>query len=51
MTREERREILDLAFDVGLASGLALSPLAQDSRQWRRDLPLALDIEREGAPL
>lgn len=51
LTREERREVLDLAFDVGLASGLMLSPLAQDSQQWRRDLPLAVAIEREGAPL
>jgi len=51
LTREERREVLDLAFDVGLASGLILSPLAQDSRRWRRDLPLAVAIDREGAPL
>ena len=51
LTRDERREVQDLAFDVGCAAKLVLSPLAQDSRQWRQDLPLAIAIDREGVAL
>jgi hypothetical protein len=51
LTRDERREVQDLAFDVGCAAKLVLSPLAHDSRQWRQDLPLAIAIDREGVAL
>ena len=51
LTRDDRRAVQDLAFDIGLASGLVLSPLVHDSGTWRRDLPLAREIAREGAPL
>jgi uncharacterized protein len=51
LTPRERRAVQDLAFDVGLSSGLVLSPLVYDSRQWRHDSPLAAEIARDGAPL
>jgi predicted nucleotidyltransferase len=37
--------------DVGLATGLVLSPLLADAAAWRFDLPLGQAIEREGLAL
>ena len=50
-----RREVIDLASDVGLEYGLSLSPtvFARDTwERWRaQDRPLTRDIEREGIRL
>ena len=51
LTREDRRIVQDLAFDVGLARGLVISPLLADPHTWRADLPLGQAIEREGVRL
>jgi uncharacterized protein len=51
LTREDRRVVQDLAFDVGLSHGLVLSPLLADTTEWRADLPLGQAIEREGVRL
>lgn len=51
LTREERRYVQDLGFDVGLAWGLVVSPLLADANTWRLDLPLGQAIEGEGVPL
>lgn len=51
LTAVERRDVQDLAFDVGFDAGLVLSPVISDSRSWRRDLPLASEIARDGAAL
>jgi predicted nucleotidyltransferase len=52
---EARRAVIDLAADVGLAHGLALSPTVFDREtfeRWQREeRPLVRDIEREGVPL
>ena len=52
---EVRRDIIDLATDIGLAQGLTLSPTVFDEATWERwraqDRPLVRDIEREGIPL
>lgn len=51
LTREDRRFVQDLAFDIGLSRGLLLSPLLADAMGWRADLPLGQAIEREGVRL
>jgi uncharacterized protein len=51
MTRDDRREVLDAAADVGVEYGLALSPLVVDPSTWREDLPIASSIARDGVPL
>ena len=52
---ETRRDIIDLATDIGLAQGLTLSPTVFDEATWERwraqDRPLVRDIEQEGIPL
>ena len=52
---ETRRDIIDLAADIGLAHGLMLSPTVFDREtyeRWRvQDRPLTRDIEREGIRL
>jgi uncharacterized protein len=53
--RRRRREVQDLAFDIGLRHHVALAPLIVDeavlAEMRQRELLLALDIEREGIPL
>ncbi len=50
--RNERAAVIDLAADIGLDTGLLLSPTVFDRRTydaWReQDRPLVRDIEREG---
>ncbi len=52
---EIRRDVIDLATDVGIAYGLSLSPTVFDRASWERwrsqDRPLTRDIEQEGIPL
>ena len=52
---ETRREIVDLASDIGLAHDLMLSPTVFDRKtyeRWRvQDRPLTRDIEHEGIRL
>jgi predicted nucleotidyltransferase len=50
-TREDRRALQDLAFDLGLAQGLVISPLLADAASWRHDSFLACAIAREGVAL
>jgi predicted nucleotidyltransferase len=51
----DRRGVLDLAADVGLAHDVLLSPTVLDRAtydRWRRqERPLVMDVEREGLPL
>jgi len=51
----ERRDVIDLATDVGLTFDLRLSPTVFDASSWerwqRQERPLAMDVEREGVPL
>jgi uncharacterized protein len=51
LTRKERGEVIDLAADLGVQSGLVLSPLVVDPVAWRDDLPLARAIALEGVAL
>ena len=50
--RARRREIYDLAFDVGLAHGVELAPLVIDEQRLdelrARERRIAFDIDREG---
>jgi uncharacterized protein len=50
-----RREVIDLATDVGLPLDLLISPTIFDRQtyeRWReQERPLVMDIEREGVPL
>ena len=52
---EIRRDIIDLAADIGLEHGLTLSPAVFDGEtyeRWRvQDRPLVRDIEHEGIRL
>ena len=52
---EVRRDIIDLAADIGLAHDLMLSPTVFDRatyERWRaQDRPLVRDIETEGIPV
>ena len=52
---EIRREIIDLAADIGLECDLVLSPTVFDRETWERwreqDRPLTRDIEQEGIRL
>ncbi|MBM4360971.1 MAG: nucleotidyltransferase domain-containing protein [Deltaproteobacteria bacterium] len=48
VTRKERGEVLDLACDLGVASGLVLSPLVAATEAWRPELPLARAVASEG---
>lgn len=50
-----RREVIDLATDVGLPFDLRISPTLFDHatyERWReQERPLVMDIERDGVPL
>jgi len=50
-----RREVIDLATDVGLSVELLISPTIFDHEtyeRWReQERPLVMDIERDGVPL
>ena len=52
---ETRRDIIDLATDIGLTHGLMLAPTVFDREtyeRWRvQDRPLTRDIEQEGLRL
>ena len=50
-TREDRRVLQDVAFDLGLDAGLVISPLLADTATWRGDSFLAGAIAREGIAL
>jgi antitoxin ChpS len=49
-SRAERREVIDLAFDVEQAFGLAVSPLVRDPST-PLGAALAAEIARDGVPL
>jgi predicted nucleotidyltransferase len=51
MTRSERRSVQDAAYDAGETHHLIVSPLVADADAWRRDLPIAQAILRDGVPL
>jgi len=52
---DARRQVIDLATDIGLARGLSISPTLFDRETWERyraqERPLVMDIEREGIAL
>ena len=47
--------MIDLATDIGLATGVSISPTLFSRDTWDRfraqERPLVMDIEREGVPL
>ena len=53
--RHVRREVIDLATDVGLPVDLHISPTILDRETWerwrRQERPLVMDIERDGVRL
>jgi predicted nucleotidyltransferase len=53
--RARRHEIYDLAFDIGLAHGVALAPLVLEEQRLevlrQRERRIACEIEVEGIPL
>jgi predicted nucleotidyltransferase len=51
LSREDRRIVQDLAFDLELEQGLVISPLLADAAQWPTDSFLSQAIAREGLPL
>jgi predicted nucleotidyltransferase len=55
LTRHERREVFDMAWEVYAKTLLHLSPLALSCAEWEmlraREYLIASDIEREGIPL
>lgn len=55
LQRSERRQVIDLAADLWMDTGVRLAPLVMSVSRYRELLGLerlvALDIEREGIPL
>ena len=52
VTKQERRDVIDLAYERELANGLAISPLVRDALSARPlGVALAAEIERDGVPL
>jgi predicted nucleotidyltransferase len=55
LTRRERQEVLDLAWDAYAETLVHVSPLALSDTEWdmlrSREYLIAQDIEREGIPL
>jgi predicted nucleotidyltransferase len=53
--RARRHQLYDLAYDIGLAHGVALAPLVLEQQQLqelrRRERRIALEIERQGIAL
>lgn len=50
-TRQEKQELFDLAFDVGFAHGLTLSPLVATAQSFDSDTPITRAIKHDGVPL
>lgn len=50
LSSRDRRDILDFAFDLELASGRVLSPLVRDEATWSFESPLGREIARDGVP-
>lgn len=54
-TRQRRHDVYDLAFDVGLAHGIALAPLVLEESRLRQlresERLLAIDLDADGIPL
>jgi uncharacterized protein len=48
VTAEERRRVLDRAFELELETGLALSPLVRDAATFSSTTMLAREIARDG---
>jgi predicted nucleotidyltransferase len=51
LTRQERRDVIDLAYDRELATGLAISPLVRDPAGPPLGAGIAREIARDGRPL
>jgi predicted nucleotidyltransferase len=51
LSRQERRDIIDLAYDRELATGLVVSPLVRDPAGPSLAAGIASDIARDGRPL
>jgi predicted nucleotidyltransferase len=51
LTRQERRDIIDLAYDRELETGLAISPLVRDPAGPSLRAGIASEIARDGQPL
>lgn len=51
LAKRERREVLDLAYELEIESGLRLSPVVRDPRVWPVWSPLRAEIERDGVRL
>jgi uncharacterized protein len=54
LTRPEKTEVLELAAELGIESGIAVSALAMATVEFERlrslEARIALDIDREGVP-
>jgi uncharacterized protein len=50
-TRQDRRLVQDLAFELELERGLVISPLIVEAATWPNDSSLARAVAREGVPL
>lgn len=52
VTKQERREIIDVAFERDLDAGISISPLVRDAQRARPvGAALADEIARDGVPL
>ena len=51
LTPNERREVIDAAYDLELSSGLAVEPVVRDVETWRVDSGLGREVERDGVTL
>jgi predicted nucleotidyltransferase len=46
----DRRDVLDIAFDLELDARIVLSPLVREHASWSFDSPLGREIARDGIP-
>ena len=51
LTASERRDVIDAAYDLELASGLLIEPIVRDAAAWRPDVGLGREIARDGLRL
>ena len=51
LTRDDRRTVIDLAYDVELATRLVVAPIVRDAARFQADSALGVEIARDGFAL
>ncbi len=51
LTRDDRRTVIDVAYDVELATRLVVAPIVRDAARFDADSALGVEIARDGVAL